>query len=267
MITHLLAGLIVSGMSIGDVKLPTPAEESLQNAARLYRIQVYDTFRLDRSEFDLRRGQWLRLADSWETAGKPNRDVPALLHWLEIATANSRPDSIAPLPELPRIVADNSGRRHGSAWQTILQRLATDKLKAVSGSTASIDALKQKANGTTSSPDAAAAQTASDNSQATPKTTPVSATSTLNQGPSGETPSASETAPVPGADATTQLRDADATDGAAIEHVDLYHAYGERLGQNLGNFAGGLVRKQAQQDAPRIEGGESKRGEAPNRKR
>ena len=254
MITHLLAGLIVSSMSVGDVKLATPAEESLQNAARLYRIQVYDTFRLDRSEFNRRRADWIRLANSWEAAGKPNRDVPALLHWLEIATASSRPESIAPLPELPRIVADNSQRRRGSAAQTILQRLATDKLKGATGSTAAFDA--PKAEATTSTSDGAAAQSAGDNSPVAPKATPVSATSTLNQRPTEESPSANETAPVPGTDATPQPRDADGTSGASTGRGGLYQAYGERLGRNLGNFAAALVRRHEQQDAPRTEGGE-----------
>jgi hypothetical protein len=262
MITHLLAGLIVSSMSVGDVKLATPAEVSLQNAARLYRIQVYDTFRLDRSEFNRRRADWIGLANSWEAAGKPNRDVPALLQWLEIATANSRPESIAPLPELPRIVADNSQRRRGSAAQTILQRLATDKLKSATGSTAAFDAPKTEA--TTSTFDGAAAQTAGDSSQTAAKATPVSATSTLNQGSTDETPSANESAPVRGTDGTTQPRDADGTSGASTGRGGLYQAYGERLGQNLGNFAADLVRRHALQDAPRNEGGESKSGETAN---
>ena len=249
-------------MSVGDVKLATPAEESLHNAARLYRIQVYDTFRLDRSEFNRRRADWIRLANSWEAAGKPNRDVPALLHWLEIATANSRPESIAPLPELPRIVADDSQRRRGSAAQTILQRLATDKLKSATGTTSAFDA--PKAEATTSTSDGAAAQSAGDSSSVAPKATPVSATSTLNQEPTGETPSANETAPVPGADATTLPRDADETSGASTGRGGLYQAYGERLGQNLGNFAAALVRRHEQQDAPRTEGGESKSGETAN---
>jgi hypothetical protein len=232
MLTHLLAGLIVSGVTVGNVKLAMPEDESLQDAARLYRIQVYNTFRLDRPEFDRRHEQWVRLSVAWEEADKPKRDLPALLHWLEVATANSRPESIAPLPELPRIVAAHSGRRNGSAWQTILQRLAKDKLKSAEGRLTGAGSVGSHAS--------------AEESTTGTKATAVSTSSTLSQGFTEEPSGPSETAPVHGSDATTQVGNSDPTGEAS-----LYQAYGERLGNSLGAFAAGLVRKHAEQNASR----------------
>src|SRR5260221_7808164 len=77
--------------------------DALEQAARDYRIQVYDTFHSDRPEFDRRRAEWRQLEQSWEAAAKPDRDVPALLDWLAEATVQSQSDSIGDLPEAPKI--------------------------------------------------------------------------------------------------------------------------------------------------------------------
>jgi hypothetical protein len=259
MITHLLAGLIVSVASVSEVKLPTSDEIAVQNAARLYRIQVYNTFRTERPEFNRRHEQWVRLAEAWQAAERPSRDVPALLHWLEVATNNSRPESISPLPEVPRIVPDHSRRRYGSAWQTILQQLAADKLKAASG-------LSLRGKPTDKNVASGIASANSSKSTSAPKATVVSATSTLTQGSLSNTPTPNETTPVPGFEPAARSNDGDAAGEASAARGVLYQAYGERLGNNLGAFAAALVRRQAQQEVSGNERREStsQKSSAPN---
>jgi hypothetical protein len=242
MMTHLLTGLIVSVASVSEVKLPTSDEVAVQNAARLYRIQVYNTFRTERPEFDRRHEQWVRLAEAWQAAERPSRDVPALLHWLEVATNNSRPESIAPLPEAPRIVPDHSRRRYGSAWQTILQRLAAGKLKAASG-------LTLRSNPADTNVASGAASSNYSKSATAPRATPVSTTNTLTQVSPANAATLNETTPVPGFESAAQSNDRDPAAEALAARGVLYQAYGERLGNNLGAFAAALVRRHAQQEA------------------
>ncbi len=243
MFTHLLAGLIVTVVSVGDAKLATPEEVSLQSAARDYRIQVYNTFRTDRPEFDRRHEQWVRLIDAWRGADKPNHDVPALLHWLEVATANSQPDSISPLPELPRIVATHSSRRNGSAKQTILQRLATDKLKSATRSATTAKSSEKNAELQLSTEDSTGSESSAS------KATPVSATSRRSHDIEEDGPAASETAPVPGSESAAPAANGDEASTGSNVNAELYQAYGERLGNCLGTFAAGLVRKHDKQNA------------------
>src|SRR5262245_42280128 len=74
MLTHLLAAVMAAGVSAGSFETPTADEPALERAARQYRIQVYETFHLDRPEFDARRAEWDRLLEAWHTAGKPTRE-------------------------------------------------------------------------------------------------------------------------------------------------------------------------------------------------
>ncbi len=262
MLTHLLAGLIVSGMSVGDVKVATAEEQSVDNAARLYRIQIYNSFRLDRPEFDRRHEKWVQLETAWDGADKAQRDVPALLHWLETATANSRPESIAPLPELPKIVAVHSSRRNGSAVQTIRQRLAKDKLKSVAGSAMSGKSAEKNLEIHLSTVDTAGSQSAS-GASTSPKATPVSSSTTLIQSQPEDAHAASETSPVPGSDATPQANHGDAAGETSTANGGLYQAYGERLGNNLGAFAAGLVRRHAELNAGHNNDGKSDGPQSP----
>ena len=103
MMTHFLAVVLATGLS-GSTGAISPGE-SVEEAARAYRIQVYQTFRLDREEFDRRRAEWRRLEEAWYAAGKPDSDAALLVDWLEEATEQSTADSQGPLPELPKLTA------------------------------------------------------------------------------------------------------------------------------------------------------------------
>jgi hypothetical protein len=106
MLTHLLAAVMAAGITSDSFEASPSDELTLEHAARAYKIQVYNTFRLDRPEFNARRAEWDRLHEAWQTASKPTREIPKLIEWLDRAKTFSLPDSIEPLPEPPVIVAD-----------------------------------------------------------------------------------------------------------------------------------------------------------------
>jgi hypothetical protein len=113
MMTHFLAVVLATGFS-GDSSAISSGEQSVEDAARAYRIQVYQTFHLDREEFDRRRAEWHRLEQAWIAAGKPDSNTPLLVDWLEEAKEQSAPDAIGPLPELPKITAATKAEK--SEW-------------------------------------------------------------------------------------------------------------------------------------------------------
>ena len=75
---------------------------AIERLARQFRIRVYDTFRLQRSEYARRRAAWNRTLSSWKAAGGPFDRQHRLIDWLEAAVRNSTPGSIAPLPPMPK---------------------------------------------------------------------------------------------------------------------------------------------------------------------
>jgi hypothetical protein len=216
MVTHLLASVMAAGLAVGAESTPA-GRSSLEDAARDYRIQVYETFRSDRPEFDRRRAEWRQLEQSWEAAGKPDRDMPALLDWLSDATAQSQNDSIGELPEAPKIVAEVKVPAVGKAAKTVTSEKT--------GSSASA--------GAKPSPDAAVDEL----DKTTPSATPVSSRNTLDS-PALEEKKPDETAPV----ATPIVPDPEAKDDAAKRPTaptgaaTWLHNLGHELGQDLNSF-------------------------------
>jgi hypothetical protein len=86
---------------------------SLEAAARQYRVTVYQTYRLDRAEFDRRRAAVDQVHASWREAGGHPEDLSAVLGWLREATYSSQPEIRQPLPELP-----DFGRSRGAGSKT-----------------------------------------------------------------------------------------------------------------------------------------------------
>jgi len=78
---------------------------AVEHLARIYRIRVYQTFRQQRPEHDRRRAAWYRVLAAWKAAGSPPHQRHELIAWLETATRNSTPGSLAPLPQIPRFGA------------------------------------------------------------------------------------------------------------------------------------------------------------------
>lgn len=76
-------------------------QAAIEQLARQFRIRVYSTFRQDRAKFARRRAAWNRVHTLWEAGGKRFEEQDKLIDWLELATARSMPESIAPLPDDP----------------------------------------------------------------------------------------------------------------------------------------------------------------------
>jgi hypothetical protein len=212
MVTHLLAAVMAAGLAVG-AESASAGRASLEDAARDYRIEVYDTFRLDRPEFDRRRAEWRQLEQSWEAAGKSDRDVPTLLDWLAEATAQSQTDSIGPLPEAPKIVAEV-------------------KLPSVGRVAKPVTTEKPATTDAKPSPDAA-----ENEPDTTPSATPVSSRNTLDT-PALEEKKPDETAPV----STPIVPDPEAKDDAAKRPTApagaaaWFHDLGQGLGEDLNSL-------------------------------
>ncbi len=103
MTTYFLAAVLAGATGLGSDGSAPPNNEALERAARDYRIQVYETFHLDRPEYDLRRGEWEQIEQSWRNAGSPAAEQAKLVKWLTNATAQSGPGRGWPTAKGPSI--------------------------------------------------------------------------------------------------------------------------------------------------------------------
>lgn len=90
----------------GSQKKLLPASESslsddVQHAAMRYRITVYNTFRLNRREYNRRLAAWNQVFEAWLAGGGVSQQKPLVLDWLREATLRSQPGRIGSLPRLP----------------------------------------------------------------------------------------------------------------------------------------------------------------------
>ncbi|MEX2141185.1 MAG: hypothetical protein WD894_18110 [Pirellulales bacterium] len=76
-------------------------DPALEAAMRGFRVQVYNTYRLNREEFARRRAAGEQAQARWRDAGGRPNEQQALIHWLEEATQQSRPEIRGTLPEPP----------------------------------------------------------------------------------------------------------------------------------------------------------------------
>jgi len=101
--------VLLRQMSQGKRVTPTEAEELLRQAdrreqaaieqlARRFRTEVYQTFRQRRGTFTRRRAAWNRVLADWDAAGSPPEEQGRLIDWLQAAIRVSSPDSVGPLP-------------------------------------------------------------------------------------------------------------------------------------------------------------------------
>ncbi|MEX0937894.1 MAG: hypothetical protein WDZ59_08525 [Pirellulales bacterium] len=80
-------------------QMALPAE--IERLAREYRIQVYNSFRADRPEYDRRRQAWEDVHAKWRDAGAKDEHVALLADWLRDATRSSLGASVSALPLTP----------------------------------------------------------------------------------------------------------------------------------------------------------------------
>ncbi|HJS08061.1 MAG TPA: hypothetical protein VJ809_10395 [Pirellulales bacterium] len=97
---------------------------SLEAAARRYRVQVYETYRLDRAEFDRRRAAGDAVQARWREAGGRKEDLSAVLEWLRHATYLSQPEVRQRLPGLPEFGASRSIATKSDERAVVPERIA-----------------------------------------------------------------------------------------------------------------------------------------------
>jgi hypothetical protein len=88
-------------MGLGETSDST-TNEDVARFARGYRIHVYETFRLDRTEYDARRSAGDELWQWWEAAGHPADYRQVVTNWFENAVQADSAQSVPELPELPK---------------------------------------------------------------------------------------------------------------------------------------------------------------------
>jgi len=73
----------------------------VERAARNYRIQVYNSFRTDRPEYDRRQVEGQNLLRSWKRAGRGTVYSKQVIQWFEQGEQVSQAEQIASLPASP----------------------------------------------------------------------------------------------------------------------------------------------------------------------
>ncbi len=101
MFNLLTACVVMAGITLpGNV--PTQIDYDVQRAARNYRIQVYNTFRLNRAEYDRRQATGWQLLDVWKNSGRNDVRGQELIEWFSEATDASSVDNGHALPSVPQ---------------------------------------------------------------------------------------------------------------------------------------------------------------------
>jgi hypothetical protein len=100
-----LSAVAAAGQSTQSVDRPTDSQdlpEEIERLAREYRIQVYNAYRLDRSEYDRRRAAWDAVLLAWQESGRGSDDVILLERWLRNSTHYAAANPARPIAPAPR---------------------------------------------------------------------------------------------------------------------------------------------------------------------
>lgn len=107
-----LALVILSCVVLQGAELRAAESEdklpSVEDAAREFRILTYDTFRLNRTEYDARREAADQLFEAWQAAREPRDFRDAVSGWFVEATALTQFDPTTELPPVPELPAVSS---------------------------------------------------------------------------------------------------------------------------------------------------------------
>ncbi len=106
-------------LTLGFGSMVSAADESpldLETLTRRFRIEVYRTYRNDRSEYDRRRARADAILEAWRERGAPDQDLAILTEWFEAATdasRNSVRQGLPPDPAFPRNRRNSTGASPG----------------------------------------------------------------------------------------------------------------------------------------------------------
>lgn len=102
MLASLISSVVFSSASLAALPAePTGPEQQVQREYRLFRVQVYHTYRVWRPEYDQRRETGERAYQAWKQAGGQAHQAKPLLAWYQWARYHSHPRINRPLPDLP----------------------------------------------------------------------------------------------------------------------------------------------------------------------
>ncbi len=103
--SNLFLGLVIS-LSTSVVELPSVTPKQ---AARDYRIQVYNTFRVDRDEYDYRIRVGRRVLEQWTRTEQDEAAQDSYVTWFQQATRASSSNNITVLSAggLPDVLSNN----------------------------------------------------------------------------------------------------------------------------------------------------------------
>lgn len=91
----LLMGFVSSAADPGSMQ----ENVSVENAARHFRIQLYESCRSDRPTYDLIRSTSDQLLSNWQASGRPAEQLDEVLSWYQ--DASDFDATLPPLPVLP----------------------------------------------------------------------------------------------------------------------------------------------------------------------
>ena len=89
----------------GTLAGPTDVDQAVEREFRLYRIQVYNTYRTWRAEYDRRLIIGENAYEAWKQAGGQPQQAPEVIAWFRGAKMASLAHVNRPLPALPNFPA------------------------------------------------------------------------------------------------------------------------------------------------------------------
>ena len=83
---------------------------AIRRLSRAYRMQVYQTYRDQRTQFDRRQNAWRDVEAAWIAGGGWPEEQPRLIEWLKTAIWASRPGTLTALPPAPTFAPARSSK-------------------------------------------------------------------------------------------------------------------------------------------------------------
>ncbi|MCH7726858.1 MAG: hypothetical protein IH991_10305 [Planctomycetes bacterium] len=86
-------------------------ENAVAKAARRFRIDTYERYRLQREIYNTRRAMGNQMIESWEASAQTQDDLDQAVNWLDRVRILDQVAAFPPMPELPiqvKTVADDA---------------------------------------------------------------------------------------------------------------------------------------------------------------
>jgi hypothetical protein len=97
-------GISILGLVACALVSAEPAPVSVDQAARLYRLEIYQTFRTDRREYEARRETGDKILTAFRKLESPDAQREEVLQWFSTARDASLAGQVRTLPQLPAFI-------------------------------------------------------------------------------------------------------------------------------------------------------------------